>query len=80
MPLRLAAVFALATFTMTTSAQTPSQPPTPKARGTQASGAASSADGNLRELTDRYFNFYFAHSPTAATQAAASLPPKEPTP
>src|SRR5438067_2380591 len=68
MPVRLAAVFALGTFAMTTSAQTPSQPPT-KARGTQASGGASSADRNLPELTDRYFNFYFAHSPTAATQA-----------
>src|SRR5207237_1582363 len=30
---------------------------------------ASGADANFRELVDRYFNLYFAHSPTAATAA-----------
>src|SRR5207237_2610940 len=69
MPLRLAALVAVAALTMTTSAQTPSQPPLTRARRMQASGTASGADANFRELVDRYFNFYFAHSPTAATAA-----------
>jgi uncharacterized protein (DUF885 family) len=50
---------------MTASAQTPSRPRVQKSATLQP----SPADAEFRELADRYFNFYFAHNPTAGTAA-----------